>query len=491
MNNNWPWFYGVVENVNDPIPAGRVQVRIRGVHEWDRILLPTDFLPWAQVMTSATSASQNGVGRSPTGLVVGNEVFGITLDDSYTDLRILFTWTTGEDISPLAKGLLDSAAKAQHEGMIKGVEISKSNKIDEPAPDRNSIYPLNDVNTSRAGFVKESDSSNGARESEIHPSGNYREWRTDGGVSQRLKYLFNFVKETFYNSIGESWINTVAGNVINRFTSDFYQSVSGQNTVTAPNGLYHFTEAMELDTPEVRVSGNMRAKGVLYIPEIRVGKLYANDISCSGVIEGISKFAEKAVIAGGSGSVVPEAGEGPGMLSFDMLLNDNGGDYPASQTVTGGKVLPLKYEINRPVSGGAVDKAWVDTGLDRVEKVSGGVAGKMLTDSLKFGPEGAWQCVQRALNAMNDKGSWPILVVDGKQTQETVDSLDKAVKRRGQDHVLNCINIARFTFILEKVEADPSQQPKFKELVEDESFLKLPSDPDEPSEEPSDEELTQ
>lgn len=476
------WFYGRIENVLDPIETGRAQVRIRGVHEMDKTILPDEFLPWATIMTPATSAGDpGGIGRSPTGLQKGSEVLGISLDDSYTDLRILFTWaaTRGSvsDIHPLALGKAFSVTSAIEESRLKDVDISKSNKIEEPSMDRSSVYPMNDVNMSRAGFVTEDDSSNGARNSAIHPSGFYREWRTDGGFVTRMKYMFKFVRETLFQVVGGSWINRVAGNVVNKFASDFYQSVTGQSTIVSPKALYSHSEGMEVDAPALRLSGDLRGKGVLYFPEIRVGTLYADNINCSGLMKGTAAFANQAGVAGGIGTVTPVTGEAPGDLAFDLLFSDNGGDYPASQTVTGGKTLPLSYEINRPPAA-QIDKQWNSAGLDKVEKVDSAVAGKMFTDSLKFGPEGAWQCVQRALNAMNDKRTWPILEVNGEQNDQTVQALDKAVKRRGQAHVLNCISIARFAFILELIESDPSKQPEFKTLVEDENFLKLPSDPD-------------
>ncbi|MGL4353014.1 MAG: hypothetical protein ACRCTP_03610 [Aeromonas popoffii] len=480
------WWYGVVENIDDPLEIGRYQVRIYGVHDQSKAVLPDAFLPWASMMLPAISATDaGGVGRSPTGLQKGTEVMGVSFDDSYSDNRILFTWASRQggvsDVSPLARGLLDATASKIQENRLKDVEISKSNKVNEPAMDRNASYPLNDVDTSRAGFVTENDSSSGARYAELHPTANYREWRSDGGFVQRVKYLFNFVNETLFNVIGGSFVNAVTGNVVNTFRSNFYQSVTLQSTMVAPDGLYKHQNAMEVDTPELRASGNVRVKGVIYVPELRVGKIFADNISCAGVIDGIAKFADKAGTAAGSGPYTPTPGAAPGPLNFDLLFDDNGGDYPASQEVVGGKTLPLSYEVNR-IPAAVTDKVWKETGLDKVEAVDGAVAGKMFTDSLKFGAEGSWQCIQRALNAMNDAGSWPILEVNGEQNQETVDALDKCVKRRGQNHVLNAINGTRFTYILELVESDPSKQPEFETLIADESFLKLPTDPDAPPE---------
>ena len=74
------WFYGVVEDRNDPYFIGRVRVRCFGHHTGNILELPTEDLPWAQVMLPVTSAGISGIGQSPTGLVEGSHVFGFFRD---------------------------------------------------------------------------------------------------------------------------------------------------------------------------------------------------------------------------------------------------------------------------------------------------------------------------------------------------------------------------------------------------------------------------
>ena len=74
------WFYGVVEDRDDPYLIGRVRVRCFGHHTGDKEELPTKDLPWAQVMLPVTSAGISGIGQSPTGLVEGSHVFGFFRD---------------------------------------------------------------------------------------------------------------------------------------------------------------------------------------------------------------------------------------------------------------------------------------------------------------------------------------------------------------------------------------------------------------------------
>ena len=74
------WWYGVVEDRKDPLYLGRVKVRCMGFHTDDKSLIPTEDLPWAQVILPITSASMSGIGVSPTGLVEGSHVFGFFRD---------------------------------------------------------------------------------------------------------------------------------------------------------------------------------------------------------------------------------------------------------------------------------------------------------------------------------------------------------------------------------------------------------------------------
>ena len=48
------WWYGVVEDRKDPLYLGRVKVRCMGFHTDDKSLIPTEDLPWAQVILPAT-----------------------------------------------------------------------------------------------------------------------------------------------------------------------------------------------------------------------------------------------------------------------------------------------------------------------------------------------------------------------------------------------------------------------------------------------------
>lgn len=105
---------GIVEDRNDPMQLGRVRVRVHGYHTDDKSLIPTDKLPWAQVLMPPTSAAVSGVGQSPTGIMEGSLVVGF--------------WLDGRDMQmPCVEGTLNT-----HEGMgPKGLMPSGSNQVND------------------------------------------------------------------------------------------------------------------------------------------------------------------------------------------------------------------------------------------------------------------------------------------------------------------------------------------------------------------------
>jgi|688.fasta_scaffold03494_23 predicted chitinase len=79
-DSNFYWFFGCVEDRDDPMRIGRVKLRILGYHTDDKEQLPTDDLPWAMPIMPANSASTSGIGWSPTGPVEGTWVWGFFMD---------------------------------------------------------------------------------------------------------------------------------------------------------------------------------------------------------------------------------------------------------------------------------------------------------------------------------------------------------------------------------------------------------------------------
>lgn len=70
-------FYGVVEDRNDPLKAGRLRVRIFGKHSENVSEVATDQLPWAQVMLPLNSNPNEMVALADGQLVFGFYADGI------------------------------------------------------------------------------------------------------------------------------------------------------------------------------------------------------------------------------------------------------------------------------------------------------------------------------------------------------------------------------------------------------------------------------
>ena len=86
------WFTAIVENIADPLNAGRVQIRCYEYHELNDVnSIPSEKLPWATPLLPITSASNSAVGASATGLMVGSWVFGFFRDEDLQDPVIIAT----------------------------------------------------------------------------------------------------------------------------------------------------------------------------------------------------------------------------------------------------------------------------------------------------------------------------------------------------------------------------------------------------------------
>ena len=80
--DNFIWWQGVVEDVDDPLFLGRCRVRVLGTHTEEKSDkgIKTEDLPWAYPIQPITSAAISGMGFSPSGVVPGTWVIGFFRD---------------------------------------------------------------------------------------------------------------------------------------------------------------------------------------------------------------------------------------------------------------------------------------------------------------------------------------------------------------------------------------------------------------------------
>lgn len=282
------WFYGTIENVDDEKQAGKVQVRIHGVHDHRKASLPTKFLPWAQVMVPAVSTSKEGVGRTPTGLTVGTEIMGIALDDAYTDLKVLFTWQGIEDqehgrendVTPIARG-----------GSIPAMD-EKKNKVNkstgggttwtEPFQDySNTKYPDNDVTITRAGHIIEFDNTSGNERIHLfHKNGSYMEMQTAGDVVFRAsRDRYNVVLRDDCTHIHQHERKVVQGSSTTHIKATYYASYDKGWTLSGIDGaLWIDTKEVEIVTPVIRMICDAWISGKLTVPTIHCTTAYIDNL---------------------------------------------------------------------------------------------------------------------------------------------------------------------------------------------------------------------
>ena len=95
LGEQFIWWYGVVEDRNDPLQIGRVRVRCYGWDTDNLDELPIQNLPWAQPIQDITSAAISGVGKSATGIVEGTWVVGFFADGERAQNRIVMGTLAG------------------------------------------------------------------------------------------------------------------------------------------------------------------------------------------------------------------------------------------------------------------------------------------------------------------------------------------------------------------------------------------------------------
>jgi hypothetical protein len=84
------WWWGCVEDRIDPLQKGRVRVRIHSYHSPFKKDIPTDALPWAEVVQPATTG--NTPQSSPVGLAEGLWVFGFFKDGNECQQPVVLGW---------------------------------------------------------------------------------------------------------------------------------------------------------------------------------------------------------------------------------------------------------------------------------------------------------------------------------------------------------------------------------------------------------------
>ena len=232
------YFFGVVEDRNDPLYAGRLRVRIVGTHTQDKNILPTADLPWALCVLPITASGISGIGFSATGLLEGSWVFGFFRDGHFRQEPVILGSLPGRpfELADSSKGFYDPNEiypKYRNESDVNRLAVNLKNVEGEeinpslsltirretritgiPTADYNSmttapgsltlasdgdtwsqpeipyaaVYPRNHVYESESGHLSEFDDTPGAERIHIrHRVGSGVEYHPDGTRTDIIK----------------------------------------------------------------------------------------------------------------------------------------------------------------------------------------------------------------------------------------------------------------------------------------------------------------
>ncbi len=239
------WFFGMVEDIEDPLQVGRVRVRIYNHHNEDVNQMPKEALPWAMILQSSTSAASSGFGISPTGIAVGSTVLGFFVDGLEKQIPFVLGTFAGipkdNDVAAVARG--------------KNT-VNKDVVGPEPAQTYESKYPHNKTLTTPTGHVIEVDDTPNAERIHIfHKSGSYVEMRQDGSVVTKAAGAdFDIVATDKTIYVGGNANIEVKGNVV--------ANIGGSVDLKAAK--------VNIDC-DVEVTGDVIASGISLVKHIHGG----------------------------------------------------------------------------------------------------------------------------------------------------------------------------------------------------------------------------
>lgn len=220
------FYRGVVEDNVDPLKAGRVRVRIFGLHTEKTVKsetegIPTEELPWSEPCLPIQEGSVTGFGMwavplqgshvmlffengnplqpryfaSMPGIPESKESYSnadraTTKHDGFKDPEGKYPAKSRleePDVHRLARGISeDTLVDTKNDNLDIGVPTALGGSWDEPESGFAARYPHNYVFTTHGGLTVELDSTPGARRVHIyHPSNSYIEIDNDGTMVVR------------------------------------------------------------------------------------------------------------------------------------------------------------------------------------------------------------------------------------------------------------------------------------------------------------------
>jgi len=244
------WFIGVIEDREDPKKLGRVRVRIYNVHPFtaggapDKINVPTEHLPWASPINSIISAGiysgsiKDGVGISPTGLMVNSTVFGFFLDGNECQMPVIFGSIAGLAGTTEQNELPKPSINENSAGGLKSQKnVGASGPFPgEPGSPYAAKYPYNKVfRTENGHLIEIDDTPSNERIHIMHKTGAYVEINRDGEiVIKAVDDRFDVTQGNNNQYVGGNFNVKIKGNVNVNVDGTYNVTSSGNMKFTAP-----------------------------------------------------------------------------------------------------------------------------------------------------------------------------------------------------------------------------------------------------------------
>lgn len=268
------FYRGVIEDNNDPLKAGRVRVRIFGIHTEKKLKdetegIPTEELPWAEPCMPLIEGSISGFGawsvpvqgshvmiffadgnimqpmyfatlpgiaksKQPLKKTIVTQEQSISKNEGFRDPDNNYPVKSrlGEpDVHRLARGVSDETlVTTKEENLDQAIQEAFGGSWDEPQPAFAAKYPHNFVFTTHGGITVELDSTPNAKRFAIyHPSNSYIECDNDGNIVYRNNAdRYEIVIQSRFVHILQDNFETVAGDERVKVVGDKYTEINGE-----------------------------------------------------------------------------------------------------------------------------------------------------------------------------------------------------------------------------------------------------------------------
>lgn len=249
------WFFGKVEDRDDPKKIGRVRVRIYNVHPFtndgkpDTVNVPTNHLPWATPISSIMSAgiisetTKDGVGISAVGLMIGSTVFGFFADGNDCQIPIILGSLAGlfgtDEKSELPKPAIQENSVGQLKASKKIAAASPF--PGEPTSPYAAKYPYNKVMRTESGHLIEiDDTPSKERIHMMHKTGTYVEIDNTGQI------VIKSVEDKIDVTVKDNNVY-VGGNVNVRVKGNVNMLVDGTYTVESKGNMLFKAPRIDLN----------------------------------------------------------------------------------------------------------------------------------------------------------------------------------------------------------------------------------------------------